>query len=1300
MGSPGCPTSEDLLSLVQGGLPESVEAVLTGHISECGDCQTELNRLSAVSQFQSLVRTNHCLEQPACLREAMEELKATTPLLTPGPTDSVFASGELLHGFGDYQILSELGRGGMGVVYRARQISLNRQVALKLILAGQLASAGDVRRFRNEAEASARLEHPNIVPIYEVGEREGRHYFSMKFIEGHTLSQRLAATSGADVLGVPAPGAAEVSAAGPGPHPPAAGDREQGIPPRLGWRSSVVLLATISRAVHYAHLRGVLHRDIKPANILLDAQGQPHLTDFGLAKLLENQSGLTHSGVIMGTPSYMAPEVANGDTEKVTTAADIYSLGAVLYELLTGRPPFVGDTVAGVLHRLVTFEPTPPSVHEPSLPPDLDTIALKCLEKDPVRRYHTAEELAEELDRFTRGEPILARPTTFWERGWKWAKRQPALAAALTASVVLFFAGFAGVLWKWQGEITQRQRAEAASQRIQQMIFRLETEHAESFQESGDVPKGFALLARQLRNMPTNRLVAERLLSGLSYRSFCFPLAPLHHDSPLPLGGLAAQPEVHNSFFSLVSGSLLMARFSEDGERVLTTGKDGTVRVWRASTGEAVLAPLRHAAAVCHAEFSRDGRRLVSASLDGTAQVWDAETGQPIGPPFRHRGPVWHAAFSPDGDSVVTASQDRTVRIWPVKPSAVEERIFELGSPVCFASFSPDGRWVFTAERQGPVRVWDRLSGESFPDTAHRYLRESPRPFPACSFDGANLLTFYGRAVQVSDLNAVGQLKAVLAHDDLVLTVAWSPDGSGFATGARDGGVRMWDGRSMVPRTGDYHHDHAVLSLDFAPDGQLLLTGSSDRTARLWSVPTGQARTEPLRHDSAVIGANLAKGVRRLVTVAESGPAWLWMVPPSSGLALTLQHTSQVSQARFSPDGQRIWTLTGKQVFVWEAGTGRLLGPAISHPNIPQDILDVDISPTDGRLATASEHGNVLLRDPFTGRVTEPRLRNYPAGEPPIQGRDAVHAVRFGPDGERLVTAGESAKLWEVSTGKRIRELRHSDRVNWVQFGPDGTRIITASADGTARLWDGQTGLAAAPPLTHQEEVFWAAFDRTGERVVTASRDKTAEIWAVRNGRKLLTEPLRHAEPLGERYSVEFSPDGLLVVTAAGNVVQIWHADSGRAAAPSLHHPALVLSVRFSPRGHRLVTACADGVAYLWDPATGQLASEPLRHGRRVNYAEFSPTGRDVLTCSVDGTARIWPVVESPVPVPAWLPELAEALVGERLDEEGVSRPVPVASLAGLYRQALVRTDSTYYTLWARWFMTGEERGHHWETNR
>jgi serine/threonine-protein kinase len=390
---------------------------------------------------------------PACLiRVAADGLLPATDFQVATPTgrsDKASRTPDFPALFGGFELLGEIGRGGMGVVYRARQVPLNRLVALKMLLHGRFSDPAFLDRFHLEAEAAAHLDHPNIVPIYEVGVQEGQPYYSMRLIEGRSLEQLIAECR--------------------------ARSEEHGETQMrtAAWlRRSAELLATIARAAHYAHQHGVLHRDIKPHNILLDAAGQPYLTDFGLAKLLNEDSGLTVSAAVIGSPGFMAPEQAAGNTRQVTTAADVYGLGAVLYALLTGKPVFHADTPLKTVRQVLEQAPVRPRVLNPAVDRDLETICLKCLQKEPSKRYTSARALAEDLENWLHAEPIQARRSTQAERLWLWCRRRP-VRAALTAALLLVFAlGSAGVTWQWRrataGELFARQNAYAAAMNLAQ----------------------------------------------------------------------------------------------------------------------------------------------------------------------------------------------------------------------------------------------------------------------------------------------------------------------------------------------------------------------------------------------------------------------------------------------------------------------------------------------------------------------------------------------------------------------------------------------------------------------------------------------------------------------------------------------------------------------------------------------------------------------------------------------------------------------------------------------------------------
>jgi serine/threonine-protein kinase len=400
---------------------DPLDAVIAGYVQqvEAGAVPDREALLAAHPELADRLRAffadyDRLDRQAAELRISADPERTSDQPCAPGADATGLAGLPRVRYFGDYELLEVIARGGMGVVYKARQVSLNRVVALKMILKGELATSRDVARFRAEAEAAANLDHPNIVPIYEVDEHDGQQYYAMRYVEGTSLSGR----------------------------------------PRADARSEARLVAAVAGAVHHAHRRGVLHRDIKPSNVLVDSAGVPLVADFGLAKRVDAERSLTESGAVVGTPRYMAPEQAAGRKD-LTVAADVYSLGVVLYERLTGRTPFTGETVLAVLRQVRETEPPRPSSITPGLDRDLETVCLKCLEKEPAKRYASAEGLAADLGRWLGGEPIEARPVGRAERLWRWCRRNPAVASlsASLAAALLLGAGVAAVLaWQAHGE--------------------------------------------------------------------------------------------------------------------------------------------------------------------------------------------------------------------------------------------------------------------------------------------------------------------------------------------------------------------------------------------------------------------------------------------------------------------------------------------------------------------------------------------------------------------------------------------------------------------------------------------------------------------------------------------------------------------------------------------------------------------------------------------------------------------------------------------------------------------------------
>jgi WD40 repeat protein/tRNA A-37 threonylcarbamoyl transferase component Bud32 len=1102
----------------------------------------------------------------------------------------------------------------MGVVFKARHIALNRIVALKMIRADRLTGDGDIRRFGIEAQAAAQLQHSNIVAIHDVGQVQGQHFYTMDYIAGQNLSQVA---------------------------------REKPLPPRL----AAQYVQKIAAAIQYAHERGILHRDLKPTNVLIDQNDEPQVTDFGLAKMVANDSEMTTSGMVIGSPSYMPPEQASGRNREVSVRSDVYSLGAILYDVLCGRPPFRADTTIETLKQVVETEPVLPRLLNPRAPRDLETIVLKCLQKEPGKRYGSAQELADELGRFLRGELILARPVSAPEKVLRWCKRKPALAAL----AMVFVFGFVGILWQWQRANTNATSERRERRNAQFTVTRLEIDRAEMLFERGQAAEALAYLARVLRREPTNRVAGERIISALAHRNFCVPLFQLE-----------------------LKADVTSAEFSPDGRRVLTSSKDGTARVWDGKTGEPLLGPLQHADEVSAAHFSRDGARIVTVSLDKTARIWNAQTGQPLTAPLQHEAGVWCADFSPDGQRLLTGSQEGLVRQWNVTTGELLGSTGILKVAIKFVKFSPDGKWIALATSPGYEGAL--LNAADWSVVSVYSVEHSVLPsFPSFSLDGSRLITSIPKIIDILGPGFGGTNRFARAiYKNGIKCARFSPDGQYVAASSFDSAATIWDAHTLQ-RVGELmRHEHWVEALDFSPDGQKIVTGSKDHTARIWDAHTGNPLSEPLRHEANVVAVQFSPDGQRVLTMCEGRGVWVWDVRGEQPFTATLQHGHPVRKAVFSPDGNRTATVTLGQykgdtlLRLWDAQKA-----AAFLPPLGAGEMDVQFSP-DGQRVAATAGSCATVWNSTSGKMIGA----------PFSNGDAVECVRFSPDGQMVVLAGigSQVSLWSIATGGLLREWTHQGPATFAQFSPNGRWIMTASTDKTARLWDWRTGNPMTEPLRHEGAVVWADVSADSQRVVTLSRDQKARIWEAASGKLLHT--LTHA---GEPYkfnSVQFSPDGSLVVIASGNTAQIWDSRTGQPITAPLKHDGRVNSVRFSPDGRRLVTSCHDGTARLWDVTTGHSLSEPLRHQERVIYAEFSSDGRRVITASDDGTAKIWEVPMLTSSQTSWVADWAEAVAGQRIEERNANQWVPFEAFR-LLRQRLNQAQAQVEdeaTRWARWF--------------
>ena len=1143
--------------------------------------------------------------------------------------------------FGDYELESEIARGGMGVVYRARQRSLNRTVAVKMILGGQLASPGAIKRFRLEAEAAARLHHPAIVPIYEIGEFETQHFFSMKLIDGASLAACLDDFRLSDK-----PDAAE----------------------RYAQQVAIAeLLAKVARAIAFAHQRGVLHRDLKPSNILIDEQGEPHLTDFGLAKFTGGEvDGGTVSAVVLGTPGYLAPEQAAGKVEHATTSVDVYGLGAMLYELLTGRPPFREATAWETMRAAIERSPTPPRELNAAVHRDLETIAMRCLEKLPEKRYASAAAVAEELERFVRGDPIVARPVSRVEKAWRWCRRNAVFASLAASLFVVVLAGTGVALWQWR-------RAESANVTLTENVGHLEWGAIDALLEQGQSSSALAKTAALLRANPDDWKAAMFAMSVMENRRFPVPAAPL-----------IRHPE---------GSELTVARLTPDGRRIVTASYDGTARLWNAVTSEQAAPPLVHDGPVTWAEFSPDGAVLATCSDDKTVRLWDVESGRPLAEPTKLDEQVVNIRFSPGGDYLLARTQ-RTISLLDPKTGKSSLGPLKHDGKLIAARFVDGGKAVAIAQQnaaQSRMRVVNIPSGEDravmklgafrscdvSDDLSRIVVVEAPgrgwiADFPAggnrheiTGIEGMlnhaafgtsnNLIVAYGLSLcaHVVDARTAKPVALGAEHYYLLEGAAFVNEDRQLMTWADDSRAQLWDAATGRPYCEPMRHPHRVVQAEYNHRGnvELCLTTVSHLKSRTSDTKTGMAQLwrivygrnpldrtlgadDPGAHDGCRISAD-----GRLVAVAKTtGEVWVFDRVSGSVVCGPLKIIGGAWGMAFTPDGKRLITATSRgQVSLWSIPEGKLVTQPFVLPTVYQPT---EISPDGKRFATGSTDSMVRVWDTATARPMWARRHG-----------SEINAVAFSPDGRYVASAGEDrvARLWDVASGEPVREfVGHGNEVMTVFFSPDGMKLLTGSLDFTGRIWDVATGRQLAV-LPHQGDVVDTAYSPTGRYVATASRDRTA---------------------------------------------MIWDAETGRPHSRGLRHAQGVRNLCFTADGERLLTLDFRGLR-MWDVATSHPLTVHLEHfinggtGFQTSSGRIAvaPDGRATVVAMDSFVAKCWNFTIPSSRAPAWFPELLEAVAGQRF-APGADRAEIVSPerFLELERRIKDSKETDAYTAWTqRW---------------
>ena len=1067
-----CVSEADLRALLLGELPEPLSRSVAHHLESCAVCEAAARRLDSLTDpFVRILRHVVSPQASDCASPLASDSQA---IYAPVPSSRWVAG---------YELLEELGRGGMSVVYKARQSRPDRVVALKMILAGEYTEPDRRARFLAEADAIGRLQHPHIVQIYEAGQHEGLPFLSLEFMAGGSLARSL--------LGRPqAP------------------------------RAAAALLVELASAVDYAHTQGVVHRDLKPANILLTEDGRPKLADFGLAKFAEN--GLTSSGAILGTPSYMPPEQAVGDNRAVGPAADIYALGAILYELLTGRPPFQATTPLETLEQALSQEPVPPGQLQAKLPRDLSTICLKCLRKEPAQRYGSAGALAEDLRRFLADQPIWARPSSPRERAWRWGRRNRGWATMLltTAALLILIAVGSSLMSLSLSRALNRAkaqelRAESAEHAANDALRQSYLEQAQALRLTGVKGQrfqGLAAIRKALRLPLANQPLAELRNAAIA----CLVLPDLETDiewEGCPTGTIGVGVDAAFERYVRVdsSGTGSLRRVADDSEIASLPGSGPTA--WGGLL------------------FSPDGRFLLQRFADGRVKLWRLDRAKPI------------VVFE---DLVCSPGNESR------------------------ASFRWDNRqFAITNVSDPSVRVHDTTTGKE--------VRRLPLDVPAAlAFRPGypQLAVGEGKVVRVFDLDAGNTPIRALSHPEHIYSIAWHPEGRILATTCDDLKIRLWDvstGTLALPPLDGHHVDG--MSVGFNHTGDRLASTDWGGTMRLWDGRTGRQllsatgsatvfSADDRRLGVEITGSRMrfrrvADG-RELQTLVAANPsrgrrvyrhAWyspdgrflmvdaidgLVFLDPASGVEIDKVPFAGTTVVAFEPPNAAVLTWDKSLVLRWpireEPATATI------HVGPPRIIGQVDYTEPDP--GAGSPDGSVLV---FPNRNRGAILLRRPENRLVLGPREDVRQCAISPDGRWVATGnhtstrGAGATVWNAQTGEVIKDLTVPGLCG-VGFSPDGRWLVTSG--GGYRLWTVGTWEESSR-LTEPDLNGAIAFSPDGKLLALAGHARQVLLFDPETG----SEIARLTAPEQTRVNPQcFSPDGTQLLAFGNDVgaIYIW----------------------------------------------------------------------------------------------------------------------------------------------------------------
>jgi eukaryotic-like serine/threonine-protein kinase len=1187
-----CPPGDTLRRLFDDKIGRVERDQLESHLETCTSCQDWLTRLLEaesrnwtpvpVMPPRATARPEFLLRLSSLAATFGQRSRRSQRGMAPPPHDQLPSGPKLIPYWPTvpgYEIQAEIGRGGAAAVYLSRHLLLGRSVALKVMLAGT--GADQAWRFREEAEAVARLQHPNIVQVFEVGEADGRPFLALEYVDGGTLSDRLRGST------MPALAAAAMA-------------------------------ETVARAVDAAHESGVVHRDLKPANILLTGDGIPKIADFGLARQLADTEHRTNTGVVLGTPSYMAPEQAAGRVNEIGPTADVYAMGVVLYEMLTGRPPFRGETIADTLQQLQFCEPVSPGRLRPNLPRDLQTICLKCLQKEPTKRYQTADDLADDLRRFLAGTTILARPVTPWERARKWARRRPAVAGlmALSAATVAGLLVTLVALWRHaEARAAAAQKLDKANLQLVERQAQLRVLEEEIRRQEGrgtgmlgEIRRLEAAIPAQQSKLREARVdvrravyirdmhAAEVLLQKESVQQLVQVLEK--HRPPAGEEDVRG-PEWHYLWRLCHAERRALhghreyvneLRISPDGKTVASRTPE-TWKMWDTTTGRELSLPWGEPDQLAGLNYSPNGKFVASGKRDGSIALWDVGTGRLLGAARGRPAAIRELAFSPDGKWLATCGADGLITLRDV-PDLSELATWPTRTGPCLqAEFTPDGRSLLTVgveatsgNSQIVAHLWEVGAGE---------IRQ----------------TFRARAGVLTH--------ATVSPDGRLLAI-----GEAFTDGSfRTGSVRFWDlttgieSRSPLEVAGG-----GAWALRFVPSGERLAVADNNGVVRFWDLVTRKVVATYLGNLERVHSIEFSRDGHTMATGGNDTVVRLWdlRAPPSPVVWPGQPGKPGVEIARWvfmSPNGQ--WLLGCKadgERWIWDLKSGR--ERRFRDPNVTW-MNPTAFSPDSRMIADHCKDGLIRFRDVMTlEECCEPIQTHLPD----------IRNIAYTPDGQELaaVDLAGNVGMWELSSGKPKQSFRcpghHSSypQIFCLAFSPDGRFLATGGVDLALRVWDRATGAMVAWMKVPAGGVNSVAFSPDSKLLAAGFYSGSFMFWNTASFSSRHSHHLAAALMSAGMVPVTWAITASAVLDASFTPEQFHSRDAGESTGHIFH-------LLFTPDGKTLVVAHGESGVKIWDVAMRQ-ERFTLRSPSFVNSAAMSACGRYLAGSGPDGSVCFWDI--------------------------------------------------------------------------